>query len=281
MKCLILPALAAIATCSTLLAQDKKEDDMQKYLIQSDTKTSPETEVPQFRVDTAQRGSGSRYSFSLYGGANLSQTDNSFIDLSPTLGPASDLEFSHDTDSNISYHGGLRLGYSFDPFASEMNEFSSEDNWIVVPEIFLDLFYVNWDAKGNVNQNFVGLSDMVADTNFDVFAFTVNGIAKFKYKGFAPYLGGGFGGAAMFARPSTLTFNNLGTDFRFRSFEDDFVFAMQAIAGIELELIRNFAIFTEYKFLYLHSASFKHGEFDLDMDFAGTHLVSGGLKLYF
>lgn len=242
-----------------------------------------QTPMPTFRVeDLETRRSPSGLNVAIFGGATVDQATEGDMDVNPTFGGGIP-SFPYDTKSKVGGVGGIKIGYTWDP---ELNaNYVDEGGVKLMPAIEAEAFYLGYSPDGNVNVSGALVpagTSARAQSDMDSAIFSINGLMKFEIGHFRPYIGFGVGGAYLSASNASLTIDTVGTLNGGNA--NDFVFAAQAIGGLEVTLTNNWALFAEYKFLYLHEPSFDYGgatPYEENYDYIGHQIVSAGLRYYF
>jgi len=239
-----------------------------------------DTPMPTFRVeDVETRKSPSGLNIALFGGATVDQSTDAAEDINPTFGPGIP-EFDYNPKSKIGGLGGIKIGYTWDPALNP--NYVDEGAVKLMPAIEAEAFYLGYQPSGSVNTSaLVPGSSGSAKSDIDSAIFSVNGLMKFEIGIFRPYIGAGVGGAYMSA--SKAAFNISGpvpVNFNGGNAEE-FVLAAQAIAGLEITLTQNWALFGEYKFLYLNDPKFDFDGYTEHFDYIGHQIVSAGVRYYF
>lgn len=237
-----------------------------------------ETPMPTFRVeDLEPRKSPSGLNVAIFGGASIAQEEDASIGSGPV--------------ANQTYHpkdviggvGGIKIGYTWDPALN--SNYVDEGGVKLMPAIEAEAFYLGWDTDGSVNAAPGGFpAGTRASTTIDAAVFSINGLMKFEiFERFRPYIGMGIGFAYLNSSNGSLTAPPAGLS---NADDTDVVLAAQGIAGLEVCLTENWALFGEYKFLYLNDASFSYsttpaGGYNEDYNYIGHNIVSAGVRYYF
>ena len=200
-------------------------------------------------------------------GGNLYQDGGDSRVLTNEFGDTLTLEPNDD----VSFFGGIKLGYVF-------------GTGTVRPTLEADLYYNGF--KGGVNSTLNVDGDIFTNsvsTTINTGAFMFNGILRFAFGRFQPYIGAGIG--FYYAESTGIDFNRLvvnplggpvGT-FNTDGGGSHSDFAWQAIAGADYYWSPTFSTFIEFKYLEYTGSSFFTGE-DRSLD---QFLLGAGLRFHF
>ena len=165
---------------------------------------------------------------------------------------------------DIGFFGGLKAGYVF-------------GTGVVRPTIEADFFYNGFCGGADTRLTIDGVvvRETSATTYINTGAFMSNGILRFAFGRFQPYVGGGVGiyyaeSAGVDLRTPRGTFETSGG----RSHAD---FAWQVIAGADYYFNPKFSTFLEYRYLDYTSTQLDTRE-DRDL---GQHLLGAGVRVHF
>jgi len=205
--------------------------------------------------EPATQSLGSPY-WAIFGGANVQQSAD-IGDSRSAVGA-----FSSDLDSETGWFAGLKLGYDFDSEA-----------WAHAA-VEVEAFYNHVDAELRSGSGGI----VSAQTAGDVHAAVVMANAFVKFKPLwhlRPYVGGGIGAAHLWLREASTEVRVGGVPVRQRRRGDaeDWTFAYQGIAGLDVWVNDRWTIFTEYHALVFHDA--------IGLDNYLNHLVGAGVRLRF
>ena len=185
--------------------------------------------------------------------------------------------------------GGLKVGYNF-------KSYDFGDGFGLQPAVEVEAYYLNSYSK----QSYAASSDTFYPPNayrarYNDAAFMLNGLARFKTGTlFTPYLGAGIGGEYLSNSSVSLYAPSLGVKAHLAG-DDDLVFAVQGIAGVDIEVAKHWDIFTEYKFIagidptlsntttFFNVPAVANGNYvaKYQPDYLGQHLITAGLKYNF
>lgn len=225
----------------------------------------------------------------VYGGANFSQDyGNGHSEYSfPGIGGVAVV--SHSTNSDrLGGVGGIKAGYKFQ--STDIG-----DGFALQPAVELDALYLGTSAHlhSTGNSAAFGASSTLSTSDLDSGAFFVNGILNLKTPSIVtPYIGAGIGGEYLSASNVKLNNTILGgvpTPTVSSSYSDDtFAFAVEAIAGVNINIASHWDLFTEYKFVAAIDPSFTYNNvyvagdsLKFNPDFIGQHLITAGIKYNF
>lgn len=196
------------------------------------------------------------------GGGGLTNTNSSlrgtafYSETSSVGGPlAVDAEGSF--SSHSTWLGGGHVGYSW-----------KNPCWFFTPAIEFEGFYLKTTLDGTLDAPHTALPEHTFDVSLPLHAgvFLINSVFSFDNMGwgcFRPYVGGGIGGAVLFASGADATQINPAepnvNHFNTEKNASENVFAGQAKAGISYALTKNINLFGEYRFLYLGSSRYNFG----------------------
>lgn len=224
----------------------------------------------------------------LDGGSNFAQvTDTKKVvqsDSAAGVGTAT----SYGTGSGgVGWVGGLKVGYNFESY-------DLGNGFGLQPAVEAEAYYLNSYTK----QNYSTAGNYPANgfrAQYNDGAFMLNGLVRLKTGTlFTPYLGAGVGGEYITNTSVTLYDPSANAKFPL-SGADDFDFAVQGIAGFDIEVAKHWDFFTEYKFIAaidptLSNSVNVHGVPDVangtysakyEPGYIGQHLITAGLKYNF
>jgi OmpA-OmpF porin, OOP family len=238
----------------------------------------------------------------VFGGANVAQ------DYGDRHGTASDsplfssVPLTISSGSNVGGVGGLKFGYKFDSIPLD-------PGMAVQPAVEAEAFYLGTTPHFNYHGTAALTPPPTSLTTFgtvkddlDSAAFFVNGIFRLKTGTiFTPYVGIGVG--AEYLSLSSGNGTDVATVTNVRGGvavahgngpvggDDDVVFATQGLAGFDIEIAKNWDLFTEYKFVVGIDPSFNVGNVGtfggtavsgtINPSYIGQHLVTAGIKYNF
>jgi opacity protein-like surface antigen len=229
--------------------------------------TQDPKDVKNLNVSTTTPPPGNGFYVGAYGGANFAQF--------------------YGTDSRGSSRddwggaGGLKLGYTFAPRPAWQNV-------QVQPAVEVEGLYLG--TESNTRYHLGGPYTTTARNNFDSGAGMVNGILNFKTACcVTPYIGAGVGGEYLNEDSSHYTLFKNGTPIaKGDRSSDDFVFAPQAIVGVDIALTKHWSLFSEYKFIAAIDPRFNYNNVSgsganehFNPGFIGQNLAVAGLKYSF
>jgi opacity protein-like surface antigen len=270
-----LSLLLILALADSVWAQQKTEDELILEQVQQ------EMSQPAFRSTVESRTAENRIYVAAFGGANLHQITDSNIDLAPTLPGFG--AFNYDDDGGLGPMLGLKVGRTFGRFSIGGEVTPEADRIHFVSAVEGEIFYSNFSSDGVVQHDFPPNVSITAETDLDMVVASVNGILKMQWHWFRPYVGLGIGAGGVWTDGAALNITNPAPPpaaARLESSANDVVIAGQGLLGLEMQIHTDWALFMEYKFLYLHEVGLKGESFELDYDYIGQSFVSAGLKFY-
>lgn len=227
----------------------------------------------------------------LEAGATFDQTaDAKYIQTSTNTNPSFSTAATKygQNSSSVGGLGGLKFGYYFDSFSV------GDEPLRLQYAIEEDIYYLHhsFDSAQTISTGTnVGRMHQTHE-DFNNVAFMTNGILRLKTGNFfTPYVGVGVGVEYISNDNVSLTNLNGPTVGQIRNeTEDDTVaFAAQGIAGFDLEIVKHWVLFTEYKYLVAvdpeltNNFNFGGRTFFTkeDMGWYGQQVISAGLKYNF
>lgn len=188
-------------------------------------------------------------------GANIYQDRGDVRNFTNAAGDTLRLDPNNDTG----FFGGVKLGYVF---GTGPVRFALEE----------DMFYNGWQTGADSTLVVNGVTTR-SSSSFDINtgAFMTNGLVRFPFGKFQPYIGGGIG--AYYAESAGGSFG----PFNFSGGDSHADFAWQVIAGADYYFNPKFSTFIEYKFLEYTASQADIG----DERVLGQHLLGAGLRFHF
>jgi opacity protein-like surface antigen len=213
------------------------------------------------QVAAAASDSDAGFYIAIEGGANFAQSyDRKEVRTESANGPAPGATsyYGHGSDS-LGAVGGLRVGYDFAslPLGGRFR---------LQPAVELESYYLNSYSKETSQSD--GSNSYFHRTEFNDAAFLANGILRLKTGTlFTPYCGVGIGGEYVSNDHNRIT--NLADGDKYnQTNNDDLDFAVQALAGFDVEVAKGWSLFAEYKYLGA-----------LDPDLTNSYQAAGGFTV--
>lgn len=237
---------------------------------------------PAFKVDAQPREYATGGHVGVFGGGNFFQSGD--LDVSTSLLPGQKATLK--TKDQLGGVAGLKVGYTWPgwgvgPGFSDPTPAPVDGSFAVLPTLDAEFFWTGYKYKAQ--QTFAGL-DTQLTADVDVYVLSLDPTLKFQIGMFRPYVGFGIGGAYINAENASASVNGLGSTNLIGS-SDDFVLAVQGLAGVEVFIARNWALTVDYKYLSLIDPSFdsKGGAIPLSYksDAIGQHIITAGVNFYF
>lgn len=235
---------AAIALFATALAAPVFGGEQMVVTKQAPTFTPPPP------VETFGQG----LYFAIQGGINAYQSYEG-----TERGTVNGVSVALEMREKVGGFGGIKVGYGW-------------GGQTIQPAVELDLFYngADYAVDARVDGDRIGS----VTGRFDTGAALVNGIIRFDFDRFKPYVGVGIGGWLGQVEDTRIA-GTSGGGVRIASDDTKGDFALQAIAGFDYFVTPRFSLFTEYKFL---------NYFGVDLptdDPVMQHLVGVGARWFF
>ena len=221
----------------------------------------------------------------IFGGANLFQSGR--VDITSPQLPG--VSTSVNTKDQLGGVGGVKIGYTWYGFDKQTDENGNliravNGDFAVLPSLDYEMFWTGYTYKGDGQIGGMP-SQLRADVNAYVFSFDPT--IKFQADRFRPYFGGGIGGAYITADDATASLGGLGTA-NLVGGSDDFCLALQALAGTQVFVAKDWVLTFDYKFLDFVSPTFNaspSGPGGIGLHYRssniGQHLVTAGVGYYF
>jgi opacity protein-like surface antigen len=224
-------------------------------------------------------------SIGVFGGATFAQNGNVTIS-SPDL-PGFSTSVS--TKNQLGGVAGIKGGYTW-PGWDMWNDSDEKPityvngDFAVLPSIDYEFFWTGYKYKGQGNLDGIG-TQLTADVN--AYVFSLDPTVKFQIGMFRPYIGVGLGGAYITADNGVASASGIGSTNLIGS-ANDFCFAVQGLAGVEVFIAKNWTLSLDYKYLDLVSPTFDAGDgqsgvipIHYQSDSIGQHIVTAGINYYF
>jgi opacity protein-like surface antigen len=222
---------------------------------------APQPAPQPYRVTTAPRNPKTGWSFSVFGGANVSQSgEDAELGANPI-----------DLSSQVMPVGGIKVGYTW-PFDSEpMDQLDAEfpGGVHLGGGVEFEGFYLG--EKLNISRT--GVEDEVDADNG---VLSANFLLKAQYRKFRAYAGPGFG-LAYIAMSGNDTALALGQD----DSEDAVIFVWQVLAGLDYFITPDWSIFGEYKYFNFYDYDFYSGPAQISVQDFENHLLNFGVRYHF
>lgn|GEM_PF-3536475 len=179
---------------------------------------------------------------------------------------------------------GGKIGFTYAPGwfnTTPSTRLVSDSEFQLLPTIEAEYFYTQLEKLNFYKSDFAQTgSSATYTTSPSAHVVSLNFLLKAQVHCFRPYIGAGIGGASLETAKTSQQIPGLGVNiYGFDRIQG--ALALQAIAGSEIFLFQRFALYGEYKYLYLTANKFQDtsgGTYDLNF---GQHLFVGGLKYYF
>jgi len=237
-------------------------------------------DMKELKMTPQIRPTDAGYYVAIDGGANFAQATGSKKVYESQTGDGSNTTYGSGSDS-LGAVGGLKVGYNFESY-------DLGGGFGLQPAVEAEAYYLNSYSKqtypATTAPRFAanGYREQYNDA-----AFMLNGLVRLKTGTFfTPYLGAGVGGEYISNSEATLYDFKSGAQFHL-SGDDDFVFAVQGIAGFDIEVAKHWDIFTEYKFIAGIDPSLSNSNSRINYTakyepgYIGQHLITAGLKYNF
>ncbi len=230
------------------------------------------------------------YYVGVYGGANFAQNYNTHTSIDPTATsfPSTGVfKQGGSTSGDVGGVGGIKAGYNFESYTID-GEFKLQ------PAVEAEALYLG--AKAKTTFSYLGSpgSTITESSTQDSGAFMVNGIIRLKTGTIlTPYLGSGIGLEYTKLSRATLTSATGNTNSGNNHVNaDNLSPAVQGLIGCDVEVFRNWDVFTEYKYLVAIDPQFSSVNFSnlaagspnsytFKSDYLGQHLITAGVKYNF
>jgi len=228
------------------------------------------------------RPSDAGFYIAVDGGANFAQNYNTHTTFVPdhTSFPSfGNFQQGGGTQGFVGGTGGIKGGYNFESYPID-------GDFGIQPAVEAEAFYLGTGVK----THFTYSGDtLTANGSSDSGAFMVNGIVRFKTGSiFTPYIGAGIG-LEYTTISGTITdqfgANNGGNN---HYHQDALAFATQGLLGLDVEIVKHWDLFTEYKYLVAIDPAYSSVNFDgvgdtytFKPDYQGQHLITAGVKYNF
>jgi len=178
---------------------------------------------------------------------------------------------------------GIKGGYTW-PGWDKWNITSVNGDFAVLPSIDYEFFWTGYKFKGQGTYDDIG-TQLTADVN--AYVFSLDPTIKFQIGMFRPYIGAGIGGAYITADHGVASITGIGSENLIGS-SNDFCFAVQGLAGVEVFIAKNWTLSLNYKYLDLVSPTFNAGSGQSGVipvryhsDSLGQNIVTAGVNCYF
>jgi opacity protein-like surface antigen len=199
--------------------------------------------------------------------------------------------------------GGLKFGYDF----ADQNILGLK----VQPAVEAEAFYLDpriWtDSNFNYTPPTVTPPPLISEVaraggtdpafhtrqsgDLHAAAFFLNGILRFKTNSIVtPYFGVGVGTEYLRLDSFDISVTSNGVPLSQSNglHDDDLCFAMQGLAGLDVQVARHWSLFTEYKYIVAVDPSFSFSNYDgagssdsLKADFLGQDTITAGVRYHF
>jgi opacity protein-like surface antigen len=182
--------------------------------------------------------------------------------------------------SSVGGAGGIKAGYRFTPF-------SSGGNLALAGAVEVEAFYLGANPK--LRSSYGPGDNFTLQGDLNNAAFMVNGVLSLKTgTRFTPYAGIGIGAEYLtFSNPHSYE-DGVGLE-TFSHSASDLCFAVQGLAGFDIEVYHGWSFFTEYKFIAAIDPSLDFGDYTFpgnngpyDIKFApdyiGQNLITCGVR---
>jgi len=250
------------------------------------------TDYKEMKMSPELRPTDAGYYVGIYGGANLAQNYNTHTSIDPTatsFPSVGTFKQGGSTSGDVGAVGGLKGGYNFESY-------QIDGDFMLQPAVEAEVFYLGSKAKTTFSYTGTPASTITETRNMDSVAFMLNGLIRFKTGSiFTPYLGAGIGAEYTQASNATLTSGTGSTNGGNNHVNADNVSpAVQGLIGCDIEVFKNWDLFTEYSYLVAINPQFSSVNFSgLDpiggndnsytfkSDYMGQHLINAGVKYNF
>lgn len=206
----------------------------------------------------------------IFGGANLFQSGR--FEVSSPQVPGFTTSVS--TKDELGGVGGVKIGYTWYGFDKQTDADgnlikSINGDFAVLPSLDYEMFWTGYKYKadGSVDGN---PTELRSDVN--AYVFSLDPTIKFQCDMFRPYFGAGVGGA--YITSDSTTANIGGGTVNAAQGSTDFCFAVQALAGTQIFVAKDWVLTFDYKFLDFVSPTFNS---DGNNTTPGVHYRSGGI----
>jgi len=211
-----------------------------------------------------------------YGGAIAFQDGT----LNITSGSVPGVQINGSTQSRLGSVAGIRFGYTWPHFVADPDSNSTGPGFLM-PSVEEEFFWTGYNYKAT-DASFGTGSSLTADVN--TLNFMVDPKLKFRVGAFHPYIGFGIGATYVDVGNAKINVSGLGTG-QLTGSSDDIDFSVQALAGAEVFIAKNWALSLDYKYQYILDPTF-HGDVlgadvKYHLDSLGGHLFTAGLNYYF
>jgi opacity protein-like surface antigen len=217
-----------------------------------------------------------------FGGADFAQDFNNGRVSNDGFG----INFAYHTNNSnyVGGVGGLKVGYNFESFPLG-------GVFRLQPAVEGEAFYLG--SKVNLTAHYPSGDPFNVEGHMSNAAFMVNGLLRLKTGTcFTPYIGAGIGVEYMtFSRPFSSEQGLFNGSYPVQKSADALAFAVQAIAGFDIEITKNWSFFTEYKFVGAIDPAFSFGQItfspgtsynlNVDSNCIEQHLATVGVKYQF
>lgn len=198
------------------------------------------------------------YSFGIWGGANAIQHGEWYVNGNEI----------HDR-SNPWMSGGMKFRRTW-PFDNEplISDFDGDTKGLFVTGALEgEAFWVGSRLRPKINGS-------KRELDMDSAVFMLNFLVEGKTGDWHPYIGPGFGAAAIFA-------HNYDMPGRSDSSDDDLAFAVQGLVGADYYIDKDWSLFGEYRYLAFLDADFFNGATEFETDSLNQHIFSMGVRYHF
>ena len=229
------------------------------------------------------------WSWSYFGGANVSQTGNGNLSLTelPSAG-----SIALDTKSDLGVVAGLKVGYTFKPLIRCKDV-------ELKPAVEFEAFYNGFNYTGSHSETVPPLTviggvpipagtytgELKAHVNSATFSF--NPILKMRVSFLQPYIGAGVGGTYLTIGDVKVTVQELPPGGVTASATlpsnnaHDFAFTAQGIAGVDFLITKRISIFSEYKYVHYTDVNLSGSLLTGKFDSFGQNIIIGGFRINF
>jgi opacity protein-like surface antigen len=224
-------------------------------------------------------------SIGVFGGINFAQNGN--VDISSSALPGFNTSVSE--KNQLGGVAGFKVGYTW-PGWDKWNDSNDKPitsvngDFAVLPSIDYEFFWTGYKFKGQGTYDGIG-TQLTAALN--AYVFSLDPTIKFQIGMFRPYIGAGIGGAYITADHGVASASGIGSANLVGS-SDDFCFAVQGLAGVEMFVAKNWTLSLDYKYLDFIDPTFGGGAgqsgfipLHYHSDSIGNNIVTAGVNYYF
>jgi opacity protein-like surface antigen len=184
------------------------------------------------------------------------------------------------TESEVGGVAGVRFGYTWPHFFGDPNSGATGPDFLM-PAVDEEFFWSGYDYKANSTS--LGLRSSLT-THLNTYNFMVDPKLKFKVGIFRPYIGYGIGASYLTTNDTRVRVHGVGVG-ELSGSSDDVAFSIQALAGTEVFVAKNWALSLDYKYQYIFDPSFSSGFEGTTVKYRlnglGGNMFTAGVNYYF